>query len=216
MKKMFKPFIDGVILFWVEDMLSFYTFITLAFAECVYAYIYQPVKICVPLIIILMLCIINLIISAHIIGECEGTVLEKIFSIAYVIIFAMLFIAACFVDILVGGMAILFPLGITILFMEIRKIQTVARMANEDVLSKILNNKVVLLLSRILIMAGPILTLIVLIALIPRMGFCLKVILIIISVLCAPFWVYIEDGTAAKDIFELGLETTYDDNKDDV
>ena len=205
MKKIFKPFVDGVVLLWMEDMLSFYTFITIVLAECVWLYGFAPIKLANTLIIILLVSIINLVINACIIGEFEGTIIEKISSLTYIVIFGVLFVIACFIDVLIGGMVIIIPLIITAAFLELRKIQNTASLTNNNKIYKLLNNNNVCTLTQIIVLLGPILTLIISICLTPIFVLWLKIILVVLSVICAPLLVYIEDNTAAMDVFEIGF-----------
>lgn len=214
MKKIFKPLIDGVVLLWMEDIISFYTFITVALAESVWLYGFTPVKLAIPLIIILLISIVNIVINACIIGEFEGTIIEKISSLTYVVVFGVLFVTACFVDVLIGGMVVIIPLLITAAFIEIRKIQNKASLTNNNRIYKILNNNIICTLTQTIVLLGPILTLVISIFIIPTFTLWLKITLAILGIICAPLLVYIEDNAAAMDIFEIGFIIWEKEEKD--
>ena len=214
MKKLFKPQIDGIILLWMEDTLSFYTFINLTLAECVWLYGFADIKIAKSLIVILLLGISNLIINSYVVDEFEGTVIGKVASLLYLVVFAILFIIACLIDVLIGGMLFIIPLAITGIFLEVRKIQTTASLEKTNKICTLLNNNTVSLLTQIMVLIGPVLTLTISIVMIPNLTTWIKTILIIATIAFAPALAYIEDNMAAMDIFEIAYVIWDKDEKE--
>lgn len=80
-----------------ECMLSYYTYFTIIFAEIVYLFLYKS-RIAIPFTILFALGIANICICPIIKLKYEGSKIELITSIIYVLVFVITFIIGCFIN----------------------------------------------------------------------------------------------------------------------
>lgn len=193
MKNLINHWKEGLSYLFSDDLISFYTFFTIIFAECVYLRIFYSNSIVIQFTIILLGYVVNIIVCAWFKGYWEVTKVEVVFTIIYSIVFITLFIIGCFINIKISIIMTIIPLIIT-------AISIVLREGNYTVLANFI------------IVGGPFIAFTISILMFPTLPIILKIIIPIVYALCVPFIPYIEDETAALNIFELATNITW--NKD--
>ena len=120
------------------------------------------------------------------IGYWEGTWLEVVFTILYSIVFVILFIIGCCINVKISIILTIIPLIITAILIKIREYSCS-------------------ILAQFIVVGGPIIVFIS-ITMKPPLPIVLKIIILILYLICVPFISYIEDRTAACNIFELAFD----------
>lgn len=191
MKSLMQHWKEGLsYLFSDENLISFYTFFTVILAECVYLRSVYANSIVMPFVIIFLGYILNILVCAWLKGNWEGTRLEVVFTIIYCIVFIMLFIIGCFINMKVSIIMTAIPLMVTAIAIGIRE--------------KFCN-----ILAQIVVVGIPIIAFAVSIFSFSTFQVAIKAIILVIYTLCVPFIPYIEDNTAALNIFELAFDVTW-------
>lgn len=198
-KNYFNTWKEGFSYLLSDDLISFYSFFTIIFAECIYLKVFcSNSSVAIPLIIVLLSYIVNIIVSSWLIGNYEFTDKVKKYSIIYLIVFVLLFIIGCFINIKLNVIITIIPLAFTKLATIIRDFQDTEYIVLPDLITINL-----LIISEIIVVVIPFFTLILSIVNIPMLPIWLKVTLILLYFVFMPFISYLEDVLASKNIFEL-------------
>lgn len=214
MKDLFESWKDGVSILIEDDLISFYTFFTLILAEIFYFFAFQPLSVAKPLAIIFFGYMLNVIICAIVKGNFEGTKLELICSIMYVITFVVLFIIGCIINWKITLICTIILFTITALWIAIRDHQDSVyaykgQTTREKLALKInslFRNKVFWIVSQIIVIGAPLVVFIVMFANISFIPIALKIIIPVLYLVIAPYIAYFEDASACCTIFELAYE----------
>lgn len=195
MKNLIENWMNGLSYLIADDHISFYTFFTVVLTECAYLWAFHESAIAIPITVILLGYILNVIVFSQLKGNVEGTKLEKVFSILYVLVFVTLFVIGCIFNwaIIVITTAIL--LGVTALWIVIRNLQG--------------TSKIFWILSQIIIIGGPFVVFVIFCAKISFLPIALKVAIPLLYIILSPLIAYFEDDSAACNIFELAYDITW-------
>ena len=224
MKDLFESWKDGVSILIEDDLISFYTFFTLILAEISYFFAFQPLSVAKPLAIIFFGYMLNVIICAVVKGNFEGTKIERICSIVYVLVFVALFIIGCIINWKITLICTIILFGITALWIAIRDHQDSVyaykgQTTREKLALKInslFRNKVFWIVSQIIVIGAPFIAFIVMFANISFIPTALKIIIPIVYVILAPVIAFFEDASACCTIFELAYEISWSKDKEEV
>lgn len=214
MKDLFESWMDGLGCLIDDDLISFYTFFTLVLTEISYLFAFQPLEVAKPLSLIFFGYMLNVIICAVVKGNFEGTKLELICSIMYVITFVVLFIIGCIINWKITLICTIILFTITALWIAIRDHQDSVyaykgQTTREKLALKInslFRNKVFWVISQIIVIGAPFIAFIVMFANISAIPTVLKIIIPIVYVILAPVIAFFEDASACCTIFELAYE----------
>jgi len=197
MKKLIHAWKSGVIGLLTNKTISFYTFFTIIFAECIYLWIFKNIFIAFPATIFLLGYVANVMIFSWIKGNFEGTIEEFVTSILYIITYIMLFILLLifgnffYYD---GGIILtLIPFAVTSISVTIRRIQRI--------FYKFIFAYIIL---QLVVIAGPIIALIAMIIKITIIPAIVKIIISILYIFWIPFMAYQEAMTGCN-IFEIAF-----------
>lgn len=224
MKDLFESWMDGLGCLIDDDLISFYTFFTLVLAEISYLFAFQPLEVAKPLSLIFFGYMLNVIICAVVKGNFEGTKLELICSIVYVLVFVALFIIGCIINWKITLICTIILFGITALWIAIRDHQDSVyaykgQTTREKLALKInslFRNKVFWIVSQIIVIGAPFIAFIVMFANISFIPTALKIIIPIVYVILAPVIAFFEDASACCTIFELAYEISWSKDKEEV
>ena len=185
MKNLVNNWKAGLVYLFTDDLISFYSFFTIIFSECAYLRFFTNQKMEL-FTIILIGYIVNVIVCAFFKGYWEGTWLEVVFTSLYSIVFVILFIIGCCINVKISIILTIIPLIITAILIKIREYSCS-------------------ILAQFIVVGGPIIVFIS-ITMKPPLPIVLKIIILILYLICVPFISYIEDRTAACNIFELAFD----------
>ena len=207
MKKIVKFWKSGITWLLTDDLISFYTYFSIIFAECAYLWSYFPSSVAMPFTIILLAYVINVIVFGCLKGLWEGAKIEMIFSILYVIIFIGLFTIGCIYNTSISIVLTIIPLVITFIWIQLRECQDyiISWLANN--LNKIFSNKFFYILSQVVVIGCPYIVFVIFIAMLPAFPIILKALIPIIYLLCIPLISLLEDE-ACCNIFEIAYDIT--------
>lgn len=191
MKNLINNWLSGLSYLLSDDLISFYTFFTIIFAECVYLRIFYTASIVVPFTIILLGYIVNVIVCALFKDAFERTRIGVVFTIVYLVVFATLFIIGCFINVKIAIITTVIPLIITAIAINIRECYGTTGLA------------------QLIVVGGPVIVFTISILMLSTLPSILKIIIPVLYVICAPFISYIEDEIAALNIFELAFDITW-------
>lgn len=215
MKKFFENWKGIAINYLIEDdLISFYTFFTVIFAECAYLWAFQPKFVSIGLTIVLLACIANVLVFAWLKGLYEGSKAELTVARLYIAGFAIIFIIGCFISFWLNIILISIPFVITFWWVVIRDFQDtnyVGFRGIVGVIGKLFNNKVFWVISQIIVLGVPFFAFTWMLLLIPGFPIALKVIIPILYFIVAPFIALLEDEILAQNIFEIALDILYDE-----
>lgn len=211
MSDIFDNWLDGLSILITDDMISFYTFFTVIFAEISYLWAFMQVKNIIPITIILFGYVLNVVIAAALRGYCFlSATLEKICQIVYVLVFIILFVVGCFFNWIAMLITTVILFSITALWIGIREHQDSVYVGYEASLVNFINtlfrNKVFWLLSQIIVIGGPFIAFTIFCANIPNLPIFLKILFPLIHLILSPLIAYFEDDSATCTIFELAFE----------
>ncbi len=205
MKKLVEYWSDGVSWLFSDDLISFYTYFTIIFAECAFLWSHYQFSTAFPFTIILLVWVLNIIICAWIKGHCDICLKgQKITSIAYVSIFVISFIIGCIFNPLMSILLAIIPAVITFLWIQIRSIQDTVGF--EGFIPKLFDNKRFYIFSQIVVVGGPFIVFVIFLAMIPALPIVLKILIPILYLLCIPLICNYEDDSATCNIFELAYQ----------
>jgi len=196
-----------------DDLISFYTFFTVIFAECAYLWAFQPSSVAIRLTIVLLAYIANVIVFAWLKGWYEGNREEPIIARLYVVNFIFIFVIGCFINFWINLVLTAIAFGVTFLWINIRTFQDTQLMGWRGIvgaISKLFNNVVFWLISQIVVLGLPFAAFTWMLALIPGLPLWIKIVIPIIYFVIAPFIALLEDEMVAQNIFEIAYDIWYD------
>lgn len=194
MKKLISVWLNGwKYLFSDEGLNSFYTFFTVIFAECAYLWAFYEASVAIPLIAILLGYVLNVILTAKVKGDQEGTKWEALFSFLYLGVFMVLSIIGSLVN-----------LKVMLIMIAIAFFATVIGIFIGTLVICVLP-----ILSLITSIGGPFIAFTICLSKVPTLPILYKFIIPIVYLLCIPFIVVYEDESSALNIFELACNITW-------
>lgn len=198
----------GVGNFFEDELISFYTYFTLIFAECAYLWTVCEKTLAIQFTVILLGYVLNVVLCAWLKGETEGTKLEVVISIYYIIAFAMLCVAACFINAKMAIAMTAIPLVYTALCIGITRfpLASIQRYATMGITDELCKNKILFTCLRIVFVGAPLVAFAICLAQIPTLDVAWKIIIPIVYTFCIPLFALYEDCSAALNIFELAFE----------
>ena len=214
MKDLFESWMDGVGILIEDDLISYYTFFTVILAEISYFLAFQPLSEAIPLAIIFFGYMLNVIVCSIVKGNFEGTKIEKICSIVYVLIFVVLFVIGCIINWKMTLVCTIILFAITALWIAIRdhqdSVYAYQGITTKDRIALAINslfrNKIFWVVSQIIVIGAPFIAFIVMFANISFVPIALKIIIPALYLVIAPYIAYFEDASACCTIFELAYE----------
>ena len=215
MKKLIENWNNGLRYLFTDDLISFYTFFTIIWAECSYLLGFYEFADAIPIIIILLGYMLNVIVFARLKGNAEGTKLELVFSILYVTVFVTLFVIGCFFNLSISITTTAILLGVTALWIVIRNHQDTFYYLPEGLpkitylINNLFGNKIFWILSQIVIIGGPFIVFVIFCTKIPFLPIVLKVIIPLLYLSLSPLIANYEDDSAALNVFELAYAITW-------
>lgn len=208
MKGLFDSWRGGWELLIDDELISWYSYFSIVLAEIAFLWGFLP-DIAMPFTILLGASILNVIIMGFLKGAREGAKEEVVFTILYAIFFASIFIIGLFfnwiADIVLFAIALIF----TAIWINIRDFfATIAYRFSKKKIFKKVNRKIARIIAEIFVIGLPLVLFVCFVALSP-LPVLVKIILPLIYTLLIPVIVYMEDGFAACNIFELAYEITW-------
>ena len=205
MKKIVRYWMNGLTILIGDELISFYTFFTIIFAECAFLWSHFSKEVAKPFTIILLLYILNVVVCAFFKGTWENTRTELIASIVYVIIFVALFIIGCTFNVVLSIVLTVIPLVITFVNVFIR--------SNADEVYYIINNVKVAAFFYIFLRISaivPYIVLVICVSMFLTISVMAKVLISILYLLLfMPFVSALEDDFATCNIFEIAYDVTW-------
>ena len=200
---MLGTWLDGFSVLVDDDLISFYTYFTMVFAEIAFLWSFFP-DIALPFTILLLLSCINIVVTSYLKSSYESTEKDVPITLGYRISFVVLCGIGCFFNWFASIVLFAIPLIITGLWIVIRNFQDTVfgHGVLITAISKMFQNKVFWVISQIVVVGLPISLL--------AAGICTtalpvwaKVILIIVYAAITPFIALLEDEMMGGDVFEL-------------
>lgn len=201
MKNLIRTWKGGLNCLFSDDLISFYTFFTVIFAECFYLRSFYPTLIATSFNIILFGYIVNVIAFAWIKKCINSPNKDEIVASAYSTVFALLFISGCIMDFFVCIVMTAIPLINTFLCSKVRYIQDECWFRRRFAFAYYL--------SQFIIVCVPIIAFVICVLIIPTIPIVLKVIISIIYAFIVPFIVFIEDKMGRYNIFDIAFVIKY-------
>ena len=202
---MLGTWLDGFSVLVDDDLISFYTYFTMVFAEIAFLWSFFP-NIALPFTILLILSCIGILVTSYLKSSYESTEKDVPITLGYRIPFVILCGIGCFFNWFASIVLFSIPLLITGIWIVIRNFQDTIFCYDTGKLitaiSKMFQNKVFWVISQIVVVGLPISLLAV--------GICTtslpvwaKVILIVVYAAIAPFIALLEHDMMGGDVFEL-------------
>ncbi len=189
-----------------DDLISFYTFFTVIFAECAFLFANYPLKQAIPLSLILCLHIVNVIICSYKKSYNEGTRLEKTTIVVYGGVYIALLLIGCIFSILLSVVLTIIPVVVTFLWVRIRNCQDTLGLNN--IIDKIFGNKIFWCFSQIVVIGLPFAVFVYFVATIKGLPIVFKILIPVIYFILMPFLSFLEDENA-YDIFEIAFDVEW-------
>ena len=197
MKKLIRAWKRGFFELMTGKGISFYTFFTIIFVECIYLWTYSNIFIAFPATIFLLGYISNVILFAWFKGYYEGETEDLIMSILYVITYMLLYEMLIILGKLFyfdGGFKItIIPFIVTGISITLRCLQ-----------KTFYKNIIICTCLQIIIIGGPIISLFIMNSK-AKMFLTLNIIISIIYMFIIPFIANLEAETANCNIFEMAF-----------
>lgn len=213
MKNLIGNWLNGLSYLINDDLISFYTFFTVIFAECSYLWAFHESTVAIPSTVILLGYMLNVIIFAYLKGFTEGTKLEKVFSILYVSVFVTLFVIGCFFNWAISTITTVILLGFTALGIILRDNQGtfiyLPKVKPKIACLISFVNKFLYVASQIIIIGGPFVVFWIFFVKISFLPIALKVIIPLLYLIFSPLIAFFEDNSATCNIFELAYDITW-------
>lgn len=190
-----------------DDLVSYYSFFTVIFAEIAFLWGFG-VENALIFSILLAGCIVNVLFTAFLKGSwvCENKFCQRVSSIIYVMIYAVLLVVGLTINAKLTYIMFAVPFLWTGLAVWLRGYQNSCFGPGFSkvvyAISNFIQKPIVLISSQIILLGLPLIFLGYFISQI-EISLALKFILVVGSVLIAPIWAYVEDSWATKNIFEL-------------
>jgi len=215
MKKFLKNWKGVFVDYFVEEeLISFYAFFTIIFAECAYLWAFESKAVSIGLTIVLLAYIVNVLVFAWLKGCFECSVKEITISRLYIAGFIILFIIGCFINFWLNLVLIAIAFGITLLWVGIRCLQSTGFVGFKGIINIIsapFYNKPFWIISQIIVLGAPFAIFTWMLALIPGLSIVFKIIIPIAYFVIAPFMSMLEDELMAQNIFEIAYDIWYDE-----
>lgn len=221
MKKLIKGRLEDLLEMWsdglsyliTDDLISFYTFFTIIFAECAYLWAFYEVEEAIPFTIILLGYVLNVIVGAVHKSWYEGEREEVGCTILYVVVFVVLFIIGCFFNAWLSITMTAIPFAITAVWIKVRVFQDTDFRAHPSRIlrhiSTLFANKLFWLFSQFVVLGCPFGAFVICLNQIAALTTALKFIIAIVYGMCIPLIAFFEDDMATCDIFELAYDITW-------
>ena len=210
MKRLIGSWLDAFGYLLDDELISFYTFFTVVFAECAALWAFCSASIAIPFTVILIAYILNILILSDLKGKYEGCKKEVTISIFYVIITLALFITGFFFDWRINLICTAILFGVTALWIGIRLHQCTLYVNSRNVLVMLINslfqNEIFWVFSQIIVIGAPFAAFVTFFAMIPAIPLALKIIVPIAYFILIPFIAVLEDETAACNVFEIAYD----------
>lgn len=195
-----------------DDLISFYAYFTTIFAEIAYLWAFSS-NIALSFTILLSLCIVNVCVCSYLKGEWEGTVIELVVAIVYLLVFLIISIIGVFINCWGSMILIFFPAIISALWILFRSYQDSTPIGFKEnsirvKIFRLLKNKIIYVISHIIILGLPIIIFTVFLAM-TNLPLVLKIIIPIVYMLISPLIAYMEDDFSACNIFEIAYDMTW-------
>jgi len=198
----------GVLLY---DLISFYSYFTIVFAEIVVLWLHYQ-KIALPFTIFLSLSLINILAISYFKGKYEGTKLELVFTVVFWVIFAGTFIPGFFFDVMANLILFAIPIGFTGLSVVIRFFQNTKFSYGPQfilAISKAFESVLVWIFTQFIVLFIPYYMLVKSVLSLPIDSFVIKIAICAVYGMIVPYFAYIEDEWGAQNIFELGFSVVW-------
>ena len=197
-----------------DDLISFYTFFTIIFAECAYLWAFETKFVAINLTIVFIAYIANILVFAWLKGWYEGEKGELIVARLYIVGFVTIFIVGCFISFWCNLLLTTIAFGVTYLWVKIRNFQDTQYMEFRGVVgavSKLFNNAVFWVISQIIVIGVPFVAFVCMLTLVSELSITLKILIPIVYFIAAPFISLLEDEMVAQNIFEIAYDIFYND-----
>lgn len=191
MKGLLQKWKMGISYLCADDLISFYVFFTIIFAECAYVRSSCPEDVANMFTIILLGYVGNVLLCSWGKGVCEIKEGQLAMSICYVMLTVGLFVLGCIIDVKMNIALFAVPVVVTAVCVLLRYFY--GSMSNK-MLEDILQVATVIV---------PWMVFMVTITLIPEIPTAAQVLILAAHMICAPFMAYLEDNLACQNIFEL-------------
>lgn len=210
MKNLISSWLGGFGYLLDDELISFYTFFTVAFAECAALWAFCSTSIAIPFTVILIAYILNILIFSYLKGNYLGCKKEVIISILYVVVTIALFITGFFFDWKINLICTAILFGVTALWIVIKLHQCTiyvnARSTIVMIINRLFQNKIFWVFSQIIVIGAPFAAFTTFFAMIPAIPLALKIIVPIVYFILMPFIAVLEDETAACNVFEIAYD----------
>jgi len=205
MKSIIEHWLEGLSWLFTDDLISFYTYFTVIFAECAYLWSHYTLSTALPFTIILLVYVLNVLIFSWLNGYSIGGIkAEKKIKIAYIAVFLIPFVIGCFFDPIICLLLTLVPTSITFIWIIVRTLQDTYY---EGTIPGLFRNKIFYIFSQIVVVGAPFIVFVIFLAIIPALPIVLKILIPIIYLLLIPFISYYEDSIGtALNIFEIAFD----------
>lgn len=218
MKKFFENWKGITVNYLIEDdLISFYTFFTVIFAECAYLWAFQTTGVAIGFTFVLLAYIANVLVFAWLKGCFEGSNQELTIARLYIVGFVVIFIIGSVINFWLNLLLTAIAFGITFLWINIRTFQDTQLMGYSGIvgaISKLFNNTVFWVISQIIVLGAPFAIFAWMLALIQEIPIALKIIIPLAYFVIAPFMSVLEDEMVAQNIFEIAYDIWYDEEYD--
>lgn len=199
------------------DSISFYVFFTTIFAEIAYLFTFQSINIAITGTVILAIYLANIIICGYIQGLYEGNWPDVFVTIAYDLIFIATFVIGCMVNLKLCAIITVIPLIITIIAILmtwtdsiidlLKRYKKLAKWIKKIENIYIIQRTGILDVPNSFIAVGvSFIIFAVMFSMVPQISVCTKVTVLILYFIFAPYFAYLEDIYATRNIFEMAYE----------
>lgn len=191
MKTLLQKWSMGVSYLFADDLISFYTFFTIIFAECAYLHARRPGDIANVFTVILLGYVVDVIVCAWAKGTAERKTGELMVAICYLMIAIAVFVLGCMVNITLSLILLSIPVTVTAACIAIRYY---AGFVTHGEIEYILQATTACI---------PWIAFAITIAINPEIPMFGKILIPAAWAILAPFVAYFEDNSASQNIFEL-------------
>ena len=209
MKTMLNTWRCGLSYLIFDDLISFYTFFTVIFAECAYLFAFCNLNTAIKFGAILISYVAIALLTAWIKGWFEGYHVYKYVPAIYLLSFVTIFLMGWFIEPVLCFILTIIPLIITAIWIVIRSFQDTIYIGDDKFrisINNIFSKKSIWILSQIFVIGTPFIAFTIFFACITYIPIALKIIIPIVYLVIAPYIAYAEDTLAACNIFELFWE----------
>lgn len=206
-------------LFGEDDLISYYTFFTMIFAECAFLWSNYSPTIAKKFTLILLAYVINVLISSFLKGYRENEKEELLFAIMYVVIFAIIFIIGFFINILMNLILIAIPLIISFIWIKIREMQNITLLYQPSTFKMRIVKYITDLFSKrkkfywgsqLFLVGLPFVIFVCCLASIHNLPIIFKILIPLIYLIIMPYISVLEDVLATCNIFQIAYDITWD------